>query len=625
MTLYACLALGVNSLVTSAHVVWRRALAIAAIREHQVLGLVVALAALLRLYRLGEGHPGLAIYVSISRNVITSWHNWFYPSIYPDGSILADKPPLYFWLQGTFAAIFGPTDFALRLPVALSSILGVVLLFVIVRRGYGALAVMPLNVNFSRGIFLEPVATLTMLAATYFVIRGVQEKQVRYFYIAAAVMGVGFNVKLWQGLLPLPAFGLFVLVHRWTSWGKLFSTAFFAGLVFMVSAFWWPTLVWLTSSQYAGVMNSSNVWDMIFGWNLFDRFGGLEYGGSSYRSDYSWFFTRAMSLFFGISLPLAVVGVVVSLRNMVGRTSDQGALWIGWLIVGVIGFGGTSVKLASYWESVTPAVAALSGIGVAYMWRARASQGVLWWSMLVVLTGGLLYYVYAFGRVREVESYFGLAEFVSVIVLVFMAIVLALGLVSKLMPFLHFSAAGLGRQAAVYAVVSLTVLSVVVTMHNIFNPRSDTVGRIGFDMVSVPVNGGFSVQTPAQLRGTMITAVVRVAIDDLDEAISFLDSQRGDAAYLVAAASYNTTARLTFLTREPVLTLYSEYKDERITELSLLEELVQDGRLRYVMMPAVMRDMDPEMFWWIVTHSTDVTSLAGLPSNGEMRLMELTR
>ena len=77
------------------------------------------------------------------------------------------------------------------------------------------------------------------------------------------------------------------------------------------------------------------------------------------------------------------------------------------------------------------------------------------------------------------------------------------------------------------------------------------------------------------------------------------------------------------MSREPVLTLYSEYKDERVTELSVLEELVQDRQLRYIMMPVVLRDMDPEMFWWIVTHSQDVTRLAGMPLGGEMRLMEL--
>ena len=614
--------------------VWSRALAIASIREHQALGLIVALAALLRLFRLGEGHPGLAIYAAISRNVTASWHSWFYPSIYPDGAILADKPPLYFWLQGVFVAILGPDNLALRLPVALASILAVPLLFVIVRRGYGpmtgllaalALAVMPLNVNFSRGIFLEPVATLTMLVATYFVVRGVQEKQARYLYVAAVVMGMGFNVKLWQGLLPLPAFGLFVLFNRWTSWVNLLRTAFIAGVVFLASAFWWPVLVWLTSSQYTGVMHASSVWDMIFGWNLRERFGGLQYGGSSYRADFSWFFTREMSLIFGISLPLAVIGFVVSMRSVVNRVSDQGVLWIGWLVVGLVAFGGTSVKLASYWESVTPAVAALSGIGVMYLWRGRESRDVLWSRMMMVLVAGFLYNAYAFERVSEVESYFRVAMLASLAIAGLMAVVPALGLFANMISYIKTSLARIAGLAIAVAVVSFAVLSVGVAAHNILNPRSDTLGRIGFDMVAGAPSGPFSpTRTRAQLRGTMITAIVRTPPDDLDEAVSFLIDQRGDAAYLVAADSYNTTARLTFLGREPVLTLYSEYKDERVTELSVLKELAQDGDVRYIMISTVFQQMDRAMYSWILRNTRDVTSLFGLPAFGEIRLLEIT-
>ncbi|MCH7745787.1 MAG: hypothetical protein IIC84_06920 [Chloroflexi bacterium] len=163
----------------------------------------------------------------------------------------------------------------------------------------------------------------------------------------------------------------------------------------------------------------------------------------------------------------------------------------------------------------------------------------------------------------------------------------------------------------------------VVAAHNILNPRSDTLGEIGFDMVNVPGGPPGSARTRAQLRGTMITAIVRTPADDLDKAVAFLIDNRGDAAYLVAADSYNTTARLTFLGREPVLTLYSEYKDERVTELSLLKELAQDGQVRYIMISRAFQEMDREMFSWIQRNTWDVTSLAGLPAFGEMRLLEL--
>ena len=57
---------------------------------------VLAIAALLRLYDLGHGHPGLAIYTSIFSHTYKSFHNWLYPNMFADGSILADKPPLFF-------------------------------------------------------------------------------------------------------------------------------------------------------------------------------------------------------------------------------------------------------------------------------------------------------------------------------------------------------------------------------------------------------------------------------------------------------------------------------------------------------------------------------------------------
>lgn len=73
-----------------------------------------------------------------------------------------------------------------------------------------------------------------------------------------------------------------------------------------------------------------------------------------------------------------------------------------------------------------------------------------------------------------------------------------------------------------------------------------------------------------------------------------------------------------------MLTLYSEYKDERVTKLSTLKELAQDGQVRYIMISSVFREMDREMYSWLQRNTWDVTRLAGLPIYGEMRLLELT-
>ena len=216
---------------------------------------VLAVAALMRLYDLSHGHPGLAIYTSISSHAYKSFHNWLYPNMFADGSILADKPPLFFWYQGLFIALLGPSNLSFRLPVAIAGICSVVLIYVIVRRCSGAvpaliaaaaLAVMPLDVNYSRATFIEPVTTATMMFAAYFVVRAVQEEREGFYYVGAFILGLAFMVKLWQGLLPAPAFALLALAYRWQPWPSLVKIGLKCAAVFLVTAFWWPALVWLT-------------------------------------------------------------------------------------------------------------------------------------------------------------------------------------------------------------------------------------------------------------------------------------------------------------------------------------------------------------------------------------------
>ena len=91
------------------------------------------------------------------------------------------------------------------------------LLYVIVRCCSGtvpALAAMPLDVNYSRATFIEPVTTATMMFAAYFVVGAVQERRERFYYVGAFILGLAFMIKLWQGLLPARAFALITAIVR---------------------------------------------------------------------------------------------------------------------------------------------------------------------------------------------------------------------------------------------------------------------------------------------------------------------------------------------------------------------------------------------------------------------------
>ena len=639
--------------------------------------LVMALAAFFRLYDLGQGHPGLAIYTSISSHAYKSFHNWLYPNMFADGSILADKPPLFFWYQGLFIALLGPSNLAFRLPVALAGICSVILLYVIVRRTAGttpalivaaALAIMPLDVNYARSTFIEPVTTVTLLLTAYFVVRAAQEKREGFYYAAAFVLGLAWMVKLWQGLLPAPAFALIVLMYRWQSWGDFIRTGVIGAGIFLATAFWWPVVVWLTPSAYESVMHADSVWDMIFGWNLRERFGDLEYG-ARHRQDILWFVTGPMAPYFGVSLfPAAAVGVVavavalwgqvmakiVSLKpvialresrvwaylsfyteepgtqtrsldmkdaeDSVSRVTEMGILWVLWFGLAVVAFGGANIRLITYWVAATPAVAALTGIGIASIPSLLQRGGLTRWLAYLVALAGAIYCALVYGRVSHL---FGINAGLAAAI----AIAVAAGGI-----LLYFQWRPFGKNVAtataVTALVVLTLLTSAITLNNLFNPRDDTLGRIGFDMVparQLPRSEPSEREIELQRQGAMITAIVRVELEELDSAIEYVRQRRGHSRYLLASDSYNTGAFISMRTGEPVLPVYSEYQMDSLVDRAELKRMIENGDIPFFLTVSYLEEFDFLLYALMSSNSRDVTARVGLPPRGEYRLFEVIR
>lgn len=632
----------------------------------------------MRLYDLGHGHPGLAIYTSISSHAYRSFHNWFYPNMFADGSILADKPPMFFWYQGLFIALLGPSNISFRLPVALAGICSVVLLYVIVRRCSGTapaliaaatLAIMPIEVNYSRATFIEPVTTATMMFAAYFVVRAVQERREGFYYVGAFIIGLAFMVKLWQGLMPAPAFALLALAYRWQPWPDLVKIGLKCAVIFLVTAFWWPVIVWLTPGAYDAVMHADSVWHMIFSWNLFERYGDLEYG-ARHRRDILWFVTGPMSVYFGASLfTAALLGAFAVLGGVCNRARsftltdplslraspvlDPGVkilsslidpvwtrklsrppppdalpglglavLWLVWFGVGLIGFGGASIRLATYWTVTTPAIAALAGIGVASIPALLRRGSVGAWVIFIGALAGLLYCVSVYGQVREVAPYFGAASNLAFLFCVAIAI-------AAVFVYFNWRPFGFDLSAAILVVVCVGAIALTATVpyHNLTDPRDDTLGRIGFDQIDIP---GFRGPDPTldeerkQRQGALITAIVRTELDQLEAALEYVRSRRGDARYFLASDTYNTGAMVALITGEPVLPLYSEYRLEALIEDSEFKRLLDGDHIPFILTTRHMLYMDFDLYTRMRTSTLDITAGSGLPEDGEFELLWVT-
>lgn len=168
------------------------------------LAAVLVLAAFLNFFRIGSLGYGNTYYAAAVKNMLTSWHNFFFVS-FDAGFISVDKPPLGLWVQAASAWLFGFHGWSLLLPQALAGVASVALLYHLVGRTFGmgaglvaalALALTPIVVATSRNNTADMLLVFTVLAAAWVVVHSVETGRLRWLLLGAAIVGLGFNIKM---------------------------------------------------------------------------------------------------------------------------------------------------------------------------------------------------------------------------------------------------------------------------------------------------------------------------------------------------------------------------------------------------------------------------------------------
>jgi 4-amino-4-deoxy-L-arabinose transferase-like glycosyltransferase len=189
---------------------------------------VLALSSFLNLSRLTSEGYGNIYYAATVKDMLTSWHNFFYAS-YDAGFVSVDKPTLGFWIQASSVYLFGFHGWSLLLPQALAGILSVALLYHLVGRSFGpvagllaalALALTPISVATNRHNNLESLLVLTVLLAAWVFILAAETGRLRSLLVGALVVGLGFNIKMLEAFVVLPAFYVLYLVAAPVGWRR---------------------------------------------------------------------------------------------------------------------------------------------------------------------------------------------------------------------------------------------------------------------------------------------------------------------------------------------------------------------------------------------------------------------
>src|SRR5579863_8365725 len=258
---------------------------------HQLALTGIALVSLfLNFFQLGQNGYG-SYYPPAVRSMMDNWHNFFFASYDPGGFVTVDKPPVGFWFQVLSAKIFGFTPVSILLPQALAGVLSVLLLYYLVRRHFGivagllaalALAISPISVVTNRDVTIDSTLALFLLTGAWAVIRAAETGKLRWLLLSAVIVGIGFNIKMLEAYLVVPAFGLLYLLAAPRSMRVRIGHLALAALVLLVVSFSWITAVDLTPASqrpYVDSTQDNSELSLALGYNRIERLIGNIFGG----------------------------------------------------------------------------------------------------------------------------------------------------------------------------------------------------------------------------------------------------------------------------------------------------------------------------------------------------------
>jgi 4-amino-4-deoxy-L-arabinose transferase-like glycosyltransferase len=363
---------------------------------------VVGVAAALRLAGIGGGRPD-PYYDAAVRSMGTSWHAFLVGAFEPGARVAIDKPPVDLWLQVASTKLLGFTTTALILPAALAGTVAVAALYDLLnvllgrraaRAGALALALLPIAVVTARSDTMDAVMGALVLAAAALTARGARSGRVGLLVAAGAVLGLAFEVKLFEALVAVPA-----LVALW-AWGvdggrrRRVGGLVGAGVAFAVVAVAWLVVLSLAvpARERPFALGSANgsAWNAAFAYDGIDRLRAQSRVRSAAPSPAAvarepappgplrLLSTRAsLQGRIGIALVAAVAALAAALAGGAWRRLDRlgraglAALAV-WLASGALLTSAMHDLHPRYLEALSPAVAAALGAGVALAARGRA-------------------------------------------------------------------------------------------------------------------------------------------------------------------------------------------------------------------------------------------------------------
>jgi 4-amino-4-deoxy-L-arabinose transferase-like glycosyltransferase/putative flippase GtrA len=600
---------------------------------HRVaLGGIILISIIMNFFQLGQ--PGFTSYYPAAvRSMMDNWHNFFFASYDPGGFVTVDKPPVGFWLEVASAKLFGLTPFSVLLPQALAGVLSVILLYYLVRRHFGvmagllaslALAVSPISVVTARFQTIDSTLALVLLLGAWAIFRAVETGRLRWLLLSAAIVGIGFNVKMLEAYLVVPAFGLLYLLTGPRGVWKRIGHLILAGIVLLAVSLSWAVAVDMTPPSqrpYVGSSQDNSEINLAFGYNGLNRLLGQQFGGGSRpntpgQSNTSGsnrgaatagtppqagaygnaahaqqqqqplfggnfgtgtpgplrIFTGSLGGQIAWLLPLAMLGAVALIKKRrphLQKDQQQRqslVLWGAWLLTMGIFFS-VSARFQPYYMTVmAPALCALFGIGLVVMWQDYRQSPNDWRSWLLPLA----FIATAAEQVYILTSYPTWGQWLIPLIVVLCALAAGILLLVRIIPRMRAKASSMRIIMPVLSAGILTLLVAPTVWAIIPIAQKSAQALAGPSQTTRGFGGG-------NFRGGNWNE--SSAADPT--LIHYLEVNQGHAKFLVATLNSMTADGIILATNEPVMAMGGFMGGDQILTTSQLATLVANGTVRF--------------------------------------------
>ncbi len=637
-----------------------------AVQDKIWLLVVLLLAAIMNIYRITQEGFANLYYAASVKSMLMNTHNFFFVSFDPGGFISVDKPPLGFWLQTASARIFGFYGWSIILPQALAGIISVAITHSLVKRHWGSkagllaafsLAVTPIAVAANRNNTIDSLLTMTVLFAAWAMVAAIERAETKWLYLSMLILGLGYNIKTLEAFLVLPALWLVYLAAGHHSVKYRLLNLAGATMLLLAVALSWSVIVDLTPEQerpYVGSSETNSELELATGYNGLMHFlgkgiqipgvdpnaprklgtgnrgriapaptgsdpaggpgtpgpmpmpdsSGKQGSGGMGMFSFSFetgnpgvlrLFQRQIGGQISWLLPLGLFGLIISVMQRRSDDSPNGRskaisllLWGGWLLPQLIFFSIAVDYHRYYLVMMAPALAALVGIGLKELFDIFQSDRRNHWLIPFALTLNLTVEAAIIWQFDEWRSWMlPLLGGSCIIALILLLIAL------KKPIFLRMSMA--------IAVITMFIPQVIWALTPIVYGGSSILPYAGPDLspkvAQRNVRGMAIPKLPTNERNSDTIKLER-----------FLLNNSHREQFILAVSSANEASQIILDTGQAVMAVGGFMGMEKILTAADFEQMVNKGKVRYIMVSPMFANSQPELYTWVTSHGKIVPS-----------------